>query len=58
MWKKQMNQVDACGGSHIQRAGYDVISDHAFINVASLQEAERLCQASNEICKQHKNNIL
>ena len=31
------------------------IYDH---NVASLQKAERLCHASNEICKQHKKNIL
>lgn len=40
--------------SQIDQTGYDVISDHTFINVPDLREAERLCGIFNTICRQQK----
>ena len=43
--------------SQIHQTGYDVISDHSFINVLSLHEAEQLCRALNAIYEQDKENL-
>jgi hypothetical protein len=43
----KMGSFTVKDASQIDEQGYDVISDHTFINVADLHEAERLCQILN-----------
>jgi hypothetical protein len=50
----KLGPFEVKNASRSDETGYDVISDHASINVPDLQEAQRLCEFLNAICRRHK----